>query len=77
LWHDEAKDLYISFMNNGHRENHPIRSKAAKMWLGRLFYDQCGKAPNSQGISDALVTLESMAYYDGPEHVGILPGGRT
>lgn len=68
LWHDEAKDLYISFMNNGHRETHPIRSKAAKMWLGKLFYDQCGKAPNSQGISDALVTLESMAYYDGPEH---------
>jgi len=34
LWHDEAKDLYISFMNNGHRENHPIRSKADKNVVG-------------------------------------------
>jgi len=65
-WHTSKQDLYISFERNGHRESHPIRSKATRLWLGQLFYNVKQKTPSSQALNDASTIIEGAALY-GPE----------
>lgn len=48
-------------------EHWPIRSKGFRDWLGRQFWQEHKKAVSSQGMSDALNTVESLASYSGKE----------
>jgi hypothetical protein len=68
LWHTPKQEFYISFERNGHRENHPTKTKAVKLWLGSLFFNNAQKTPGSQALRDALNILEATAMLDGPEH---------
>jgi hypothetical protein len=68
LWHTPKEDFYISFKRNGHIENHPMKNKAVKLWLGALFFKTYQKAPGSQALKDALTILEAHALMDGATH---------
>jgi len=68
LWHSPEGDPYISFEIDGHRENHSLKSKSVKRWLGKLLYDAEEKAPNTQAMQDAINILEAEAVYNGHEY---------
>lgn len=68
LWHSSEGEPYISFEIDGHRENHSLKTKSVRRWLGKLLYDAEEKAANAQAMADAINILEAEAVYDGHEH---------
>lgn len=50
---------------NGHREVWPIRWKAFRLWLIHRFFDETGRAPSEDAISQARLTLEAIATFEG------------
>lgn len=77
LWHTPAGDGYITFPVTGHQEHHPLASRGTCDYLTRLFYVDCGKAPNSNALQAAIATLSGTARFDGDEHeVHVRVGGR-
>ncbi|HHV54503.1 MAG TPA: hypothetical protein GXX55_03520 [Firmicutes bacterium] len=70
LWHDpEGEPWATIYPDDGHREHWPLRSRAFRRYLGRLFHQHTGGgAPGSKTIQDALDVLEGVALWDGPEH---------
>lgn len=68
VWHDPDLVGYVSMARAGHRENHPIRSKAARHWLGALFYEAEHRGLGNQECADALGLLEAKAIHEGQEH---------
>ena len=69
LWHDAEREAYISFDTPaGGREHHPLRTKAAREFVGRLYYLAEGRAPGGQTTEDAFGVLSGRAKYDGPEY---------
>lgn len=69
LWHTPAKVPYATILVGNHRENWPIRSRTFKRFLVKQFYDDQGKALNSEAQSAAVNLLEAKALFDGEEHV--------
>jgi hypothetical protein len=67
LWHTPKQEFYITFTRDGHEETHPLRTKAAKLWMGSLFYADREKPPSNQAYQDAFNILEGFALFDGPE----------
>ena len=68
LWHNPDGDGYASVRIGDHCEHHAIRSRGFKRWLSRRYYVDCGGAPNSQAMQDALGVLDGKAMYDGEVH---------
>jgi hypothetical protein len=52
----------------GRRETWSLRSRGFKNWLVHLYYATTGRAPNSDALSQALLTLDASARYDGERH---------
>lgn len=68
LWHDPDGRPYVSFEVKGHRENWPLRSRAARDWLRHRYFESYGEAPNGQAFEEALCQIEAKARFEGPEH---------
>ena len=58
---------YAAFEIDDHREVWPLRSRGFKTWLGRRLYEETNgkKTASAQAITDALVTIEGAAMFDG------------
>ena len=58
---------YAAFEIEDHREVWPLRSRGFKTWLGRRLYEETKgrKTASAQAITDALVTIEGAAMFDG------------
>src|SRR5262249_21185574 len=72
LFHNRSLEPFITMEIQGHRETWPLRARAAKNWLQRLFYEQTAKAISSQGLTDAVGLLEAKAKFDGPEEAAFI-----
>lgn len=68
LFHDFEGTPYVSVSRGGHRETHPLKNKAIRVWLAAAFYREYGSAANAQAIADALAALSGKACFDGPTH---------
>ena len=68
LWHTPSGDVYITFSVSGHQEHHRLESRGTRDYLTRLFYVDCGKAPNATARQAAIATLSGIARFDGDEH---------
>jgi hypothetical protein len=68
LWHTPAGDAYATFINRDHKETWSVRSQTFKRFLAKQFFDQCGKAMNSEALSAAINLVEAQAQFDGDEH---------
>lgn len=76
FFHSPDQECYATLRIDDHLENWRIRSKGFKRWLRGEFYNELGKAPNSQAFNDALGVLECMAQYKGKSHsVHVRVGG--
>ena len=58
---------YAALEIDDHREVWPLRSRGFKTWLGRRLYQATNgkKTASAQAITDALVTIEGTAMFDG------------
>ena len=74
--HDANGDVYVRFDVAGHRETHPVRSKAFRRRLTKAFLDSEGKAPNRQSVEAAIGALEAIAHFDCPEEQVFTRAGR-
>jgi hypothetical protein len=67
LFHTPDGEAYATIAVEGHRETWPLKVKAFRRWLARLFYQAEDKSPGSQAVQDALGVLEGKAVFEGPE----------
>lgn len=68
LWHTPTKDPYATILVGNHKENWSIRSKTFKRFVAKQFYDEQGKAINSEALSAAINLLEAKALFEGEQH---------
>jgi hypothetical protein len=68
LFHGTDDVAYMRIPCGTHVETWPLRSKAAKRWLARLYFQNFGATPGSQGMQDSLLTLEGLAFFEGLLH---------
>jgi hypothetical protein len=67
LFHSPDGVAFVDIEVNGHRETHPVRSKAFKEWLSLEFFRQNGKPPGADALEQSLVLAEARARYEAPE----------
>lgn len=53
---------------NGRRETWSLRSQGFRKWLTHQYYRATEKAPTPDALSQALLTLDAIARYDGDQH---------
>ncbi len=58
---------YARVQVKGHYEVHPVRSVGFRNILSHKFLKEKGKAPGSQGLQDAVNTLDALATLEGQE----------
>ena len=68
LWHTPAKDGYVTIPVGEHLENWPIRSKMFKRFLAKQFFEEHGKALNTEALGTAVNLIEAKALFDGEEY---------
>ncbi len=68
LWHTPAKDAYATVPVGEHNETWPIKSQTFKRYLAKCFFDEHGKAMNSDAASAAINLMEATASFVGEEH---------
>lgn len=68
LWRDGEGDAWATLRVEDHAENWPVRSRAFRLWLTRLYYEERGGAPNAQALQDALGAVEAKALFSKAEH---------
>jgi hypothetical protein len=67
LFHTQDDEAYARIQVKGHTETWSLKSRGFHDWMSRRFYQEEGKAPNRQGIKDALDTLSGKARFDGEQ----------
>jgi len=76
LWHDGNDGAYLTIEVDGTRDNLPVLSRKASIWLRRLFYEETGRCVPTKAIGEATALLEAQALYDGESHaVAVRLGG--
>lgn len=65
-YHAPDGEPYADVTVAGHRETHPLRSRAVRAWLARAYHRAHGRAPSSDAVREALGVLEGRALWDGP-----------
>ena len=67
FWRNPDQETFVTYPVDIHEENHEIRSKTVKLWLGNLLRKAIEKTPGSQALQDAITALEGIAI-DGEEY---------
>ncbi len=67
LFHNAAGDGFVTVQVGGHGETWPVRSKAMRLWLTKLYFDFTDAAPNSEALQAAINTLGAIARFEGTE----------
>jgi hypothetical protein len=68
LWHTPSKEAYATIVVEDHKENWPVRSQTFKRFVAKQFFDEQGKAMNSEALASAVNLLEAKALFEGDEH---------
>jgi hypothetical protein len=66
FYHTPGGELFARVPVAGHFENVGLRSRHARNWLQRLFWNETRKPPGGQAMQDALGVLQGLARFDGP-----------
>ena len=68
LWHDPKLNPWATLPLNDHREHWPLKSKAVRRYIARLYYEAEGTAIQGEAIQTAMTTLEARACFEGEEY---------
>ena len=66
LFHTPDDIAYADIEIGSHRETWPIQSKGFRRWLKRLYFEECGGAPNGEAVASAIGVIEAKAQHDTP-----------
>jgi hypothetical protein len=66
VFRDAAGVAYATYPVHGHHETHPVRSRAMRLWAGRVFYQNEKGNPAPLAVQRVLEGLEARALYDSP-----------
>jgi hypothetical protein len=69
LWHTPSKEAYATITVDDHKENWPVKSQTFKRFVAKQFFDEYGKAMNSDALGAAVNLLEAKALFEGEEHL--------
>lgn len=75
LFHTPDQSAYADVTVNGHRETWAVKSGGFKRWLTLLYLAETNRAPNAEGLSAALNTLEAKALIAPSREVYVRVGG--
>lgn len=67
-WHTPGKDAFVTIPVGEHFENWSVKSQTFKRYVAKQFFDQEGKAMNSDALSAAVNLIEAKALFEGEEH---------
>lgn len=67
-WHTPGKDAFVTIPVGEHFENWSVKSQMFKRYVAKQFFDQEGKAMNSDALSAAVNLIEAKALFEGEEH---------
>jgi len=67
LFHTSDKEAYADISVKDLREIWPLKSKETRLYLSKAYYDRYNSSPGSQGLQNALETLQGKALFDAPE----------
>lgn len=59
---------YVTFTVGEQRQTWALNSKVFTRWVSRKVYQEIGKAPSSQSLSEGISVLAGKAIFDGTEH---------
>ncbi len=65
LFHDLGDQLHAAIVVDDHQEIWPVRSAGFRRWLSALYFREHRTAASSNGVQDALSTLEGIALFEG------------
>jgi hypothetical protein len=68
LWSSTAGDPYMTVPVGAHRENYPLKTRRARQWLRRLYFQRTGQAVSDLVVREAVAVLSAQAESDGVEH---------
>ncbi|GIW78767.1 MAG: hypothetical protein KatS3mg105_0574 [Gemmatales bacterium] len=68
LWHTPSKEAYATIEVGNHKENWPVKSQTFRGFVAKRFFDEYGKAMNSEAVSAAINLLQAKALFEGDEH---------
>jgi hypothetical protein len=68
FWHTPLKEAYATIVVNDHKESWPVRSQTFKRFMAKQFFDEQGKAMNSEALAATMLMLEAKALFEGEEH---------
>ena len=77
LFHSPEGEAFATIPIGDHEETWALRATPLKRWLQKRFYDEEGKVPGAQALTDAMAVLEGRALFDGPERVVATRVART
>lgn len=69
LWHTPSEEAYATITVNDHKENWPVRSQTFKHFMAKHFFDETGKAINSEALTTAGSLLAAKAQFEGQQHL--------
>jgi len=69
LWHTPSKEAYATILVDSHKEHWPVRSQTFKRFLAKRFFEEQGRAINSDALAAAVNLLEANALFEGDEHL--------
>ncbi len=77
LWQSPDKIAHATIVVDGHHENHEVRARAFRFWLGHQFFQAHGAAVSKQAMEEALTHAESVAWFEGKEHEPFIRHGHS
>ncbi|MCB9893372.1 MAG: hypothetical protein H6839_02870 [Planctomycetes bacterium] len=63
--HDADNTAYATWIHEGARQTHRLRTTAFKTWLAWMAYRRLDLVPSNNAMQEALTTLEGKAIHDG------------
>ena len=57
---------YAEIQTGGHRETHVLKSTTFRRWLGRVYFETCGRTASGEAMTSAMLALEGHACFDCP-----------
>jgi putative DNA primase/helicase len=76
LWHSPDKIPYATIAVDSHFENHEIRARGFRLWLGYQFFKATGAAASKQATEEALNHAEARGLFEGQEYVPYIRHGQ-
>jgi hypothetical protein len=67
LFHDPYGEPWTIVSVGNHRETLSLTERPFRRWLSHAFYSATGKSPNTEALSQAILTLEGKAVHEGPQ----------